>query len=84
MPLFFGMLHIMLTFEHSKRLEQTTGELREIAQKLEDEKAKTEALLCEVLPPTVAQQMVKGKTVDASTYSTVLILNSFSDVCYTV
>lgn len=60
----------------SKKLEQSSTELKEIAQKLKEEKAKTEALLCEVLPPLVAQQMLDGKTVEASEYSEVTILFS--------
>ena len=61
--------------KHSNHLEelvmQRTGELQ-------IEKAKTEALLERMLPPSVAKQLKEGKTVEAENFSKVSIY--FSDV----
>ena len=49
----------------SKKLDETTAELKRMAIALENEKAKTDRLLHEMLPQKVADQLKQGKTVEA-------------------
>lgn len=49
----------------SKKLDETTAELKRMAHALEKEKAKTDRLLHEMLPKKVADQLKQGKTVEA-------------------
>ena len=49
----------------SKKLDETTAELKKMAIELENEKAKTDRLLHEMLPKKVADQLKQGKTVEA-------------------
>jgi hypothetical protein len=50
----------------SKKLEETTTELQVVSRALEKEKGKTEALLNEILPRSVAEALKEGKEVPAS------------------
>jgi len=52
---------------NSKRLDETTAELKKTAIELENEKLKTDRLLHEMLPVKVANQLKQGKTVEAGT-----------------
>ncbi len=49
----------------SKKLDETTAELKKTSIALEAEKKKTEDLLNEMLPRKVAEQLREGKRVDA-------------------
>ncbi len=49
----------------SKKLETTTLEVKRMAEDLKVEKQKTDDLLKELLPASVADQLRHGKTVDA-------------------
>jgi hypothetical protein len=42
------------------KLEETTQELRKTSAKLQEEQAKKEALLCEMLPSSVAAELLRG------------------------
>ena len=59
-----------MEFEHfeifSLQLEANNEQLENMAKDLEVEKGKTDALLREMLPPSVAQQLKQGLSVDAS------------------
>ncbi|PAV60035.1 hypothetical protein WR25_18064 [Diploscapter pachys] len=62
----------------SLQLESNNEQLEQMAKDLEVEKGKTDALLREMLPPTVAQQLKNGLSVDAREYEEATIM--FSDV----
>ncbi|XP_067947353.1 guanylate cyclase soluble subunit beta-2-like [Watersipora subatra] len=64
--------------EVSKKLDETTAELKKMALELENEKAKTDRLLHEMLPKRVATQLKQGKTVEAEKFGEVTIF--FSDI----
>ena len=49
----------------SKKLDETTAELKKTSLALEAEKHKTETLLNEMLPHKVADQLKMGNRVDA-------------------
>lgn len=49
----------------SKKLDETTANMKKLANALEEEKKKTDALLYEMLPVKVANQLRDGKTVSA-------------------
>lgn len=49
----------------SRKLEETTIELKKMASALEIEKERTDQLLRELLPPSVAEQLRQGKQVEA-------------------
>ena len=51
--------------EDNLQLEANNEQLETLAKDLEHEKAKTDALLREVLPSSVATQLISGATVDA-------------------
>ena len=48
-----------------KKLDETTTALQKTSRALEAEKKKTEELLHEMLPKSVADQLIKGGTVKA-------------------
>ncbi len=58
-------LHFQLLTPFSKKLDETTAELKKTSIALEAEKKKTEDLLNEMLPRKVAEQLREGKRVDA-------------------
>ncbi|KHJ95633.1 hypothetical protein OESDEN_04419 [Oesophagostomum dentatum] len=62
----------------SLQLEANNEQLETMAKDLEIEKGKTDALLSEMLPATVAQQLKGGLTVDAREYESATVM--FSDV----
>ncbi|PAV84091.1 hypothetical protein WR25_21189 [Diploscapter pachys] len=64
--------------EMNLQLEANNEQLEQMAKDLEVEKGKTDALLREMLPPTVAQQLKSGLSVDAREYEEATIM--FSDV----
>ena len=49
----------------SKKLDETTAELKKISVALEVEKGKTDMLLYQMLPMKVADALREGRTVDA-------------------
>ncbi|KAI6226661.1 Soluble guanylate cyclase gcy-35 [Aphelenchoides besseyi] len=64
--------------ELNRRLEETTRNLKQMAVVLEGEKQKTEDLLCELMPASVAESLRQGNTVEASEFSEASIL--FTDI----
>ncbi|KAK2185784.1 hypothetical protein NP493_222g01034 [Ridgeia piscesae] len=62
----------------AKKLDQTMAELKRTSSALEREKAKTEMLLSQMLPPKIAMQLRDGKKVQAEKFRQVTIL--FSDI----
>uniref|UniRef100_A0A915EG51 guanylate cyclase n=1 Tax=Ditylenchus dipsaci TaxID=166011 RepID=A0A915EG51_9BILA len=64
--------------EDNLQLEANNEQLEILAKDLEEEKAKTDALLRECLPPSVATQLINGSTVDAREYAEATVM--FSDV----
>ncbi|XP_013398204.2 guanylate cyclase soluble subunit beta-2, partial [Lingula anatina] len=64
--------------EVSKKLDETTAELKRTSLALEREKQRTEFLLHQMLPKKVADQLKQGKSVDAEKFDEVTIL--FSDI----
>ncbi|PIC14273.1 hypothetical protein B9Z55_027237 [Caenorhabditis nigoni] len=56
----------MSQVELNRTLEETTKKLKKMAQELEIEKQKTDELLCELMPASVADSLRSGKTMDAS------------------
>ena len=54
-----------MIFSFSSKLEETTAALEIMARDLESEKAKTDLLLHQMLPPKVADQLREGKPVEA-------------------
>ncbi|CAD5228978.1 unnamed protein product [Bursaphelenchus okinawaensis] len=75
----------MSQVELNRRLEETTRNLKKMASELETEKQKTEELLCELMPPSVAESLRQGSTVEASEFqdSTVLFTDivTFTNIC---
>ena len=65
----------MIPTVFSKKLEQTTQELKKMARDLEVEKAKTDNILKEMLPTSVVQSLRDGKTVEACRRDTRMLLN---------
>ena len=68
----------LFSFPRSKKLEETTAELKRTAAALEDEKAKTDELLYQMLPVKVADTLRDGHEVEAEKFTAVTIL--FSDI----
>ncbi|VDK61577.1 unnamed protein product [Cylicostephanus goldi] len=64
--------------EMNLQLEANNEQLESMAKDLEVEKGKTDALLSEMLPATVAHQLKAGQTVEAREYESATIM--FSDV----
>ncbi|XP_064606184.1 guanylate cyclase soluble subunit beta-2-like [Liolophura sinensis] len=64
--------------EISKKLDETTAELRKTSRALEAEKQKTDMLLYQMLPVKAADQLREGKPVEAEKFEDVTIL--FSDI----
>uniref|UniRef100_A0A914W7X3 guanylate cyclase n=1 Tax=Plectus sambesii TaxID=2011161 RepID=A0A914W7X3_9BILA len=64
--------------EVNMQLEANNEQLEILARDLEIEKGKTDALLREMLPATVATQLIAGKAVDACEYEEATVM--FSDV----
>ncbi|KAI1727011.1 heme NO binding associated domain-containing protein [Ditylenchus destructor] len=64
--------------EDNLQLEANNEQLECLAKDLEQEKSKTDALLREVLPASVATQLINGVSVDAREYMEATVM--FSDV----
>ncbi|EFO98139.1 CRE-GCY-36 protein [Caenorhabditis remanei] len=64
--------------EMNLQLEANNEQLENMAKDLEIEKGKTDALLKEMLPPSVAQQLKQGLSVDAREYEEATVM--FTDV----
>nr|XP_034336645.1 guanylate cyclase soluble subunit beta-2 [Crassostrea gigas] len=64
--------------EMSKKLDQTTTDMKKLAAALDQEKKKTDMLLYQMLPVKVANQLREGRTVEAEKHGNVTIL--FSDI----
>jgi hypothetical protein len=62
----------------SRRLEETTKNLKRMAAELETEKQKTEELLCELMPASVAESLRSGHTVEACEFPEATLL--FTDI----
>ncbi|KAI0229136.1 Guanylate cyclase soluble subunit beta-2 [Lamellibrachia satsuma] len=62
----------------AKKLDQTMAQLKRTSSALEQEKAKTEMLLSQMLPGKIAMQLRDGKKVQAEKFKQVTIL--FSDI----
>ncbi|CAG5127184.1 unnamed protein product [Candidula unifasciata] len=62
----------------TKKLDETTAELKRTSRELELEKQKTERLLYQMLPEKVANQLKNGQKVEAEKFDRVTIL--FSDI----
>lgn len=56
---------LFVSFTDSKKLDETTAELKKMAIALDIEKGKTDRLLHEMLPKKVADQLKQGQTVAA-------------------
>ena len=52
-----------LVTKHSRALDETSEKLQLMQVELEEEKQRAEALLCEVLPPSVARILTEGSQV---------------------
>lgn len=55
--------------------------MAERTSELAAEKAKTEDLVCRMLPKAIAQQLTRGETVAAETFECVTIYFRFSEHC---
>lgn len=64
--------------ELNRRLEETTRNLKLMATQLESEKQKTEELLCELMPASVAESLRSGNSVEAKEFQEATIL--FTDI----
>ncbi|VDM64312.1 unnamed protein product [Angiostrongylus costaricensis] len=68
----------MSQVELNRKLEETTKTLKKMANELEIEKQKTDELLCELMPASIADALRQGKTVEASEFSDCTLL--FTDI----
>ncbi|CAD6186362.1 unnamed protein product [Caenorhabditis auriculariae] len=68
----------MSQVELNRTLEETTKKLKKMAAELEVEKQKTDELLCELMPPSVADSLRQGRTMDAKEFSDCTLL--FTDI----
>ncbi len=59
------MFHSLVSAPPSKKLDETTAELRKTSLALEKEKAKTDMLLYQMLPRKVAETLKVGQKVGA-------------------
>uniref|UniRef100_A0AC34FFF7 Guanylate cyclase n=1 Tax=Panagrolaimus sp. ES5 TaxID=591445 RepID=A0AC34FFF7_9BILA len=64
--------------EVNLQLEANNDQLEQLARDLEEEKTKTDLLLREMLPATVASQLINGASVDAREYEEATVM--FTDV----
>uniref|UniRef100_A0A914H1A6 guanylate cyclase n=1 Tax=Globodera rostochiensis TaxID=31243 RepID=A0A914H1A6_GLORO len=75
----------MSQVELNRRLEETTRTLKSMASALKAEKQRTEELLCELMPPSVAESLRQGTTVEAAEFpdATVLFTDivTFTNIC---
>ncbi|KAE9555580.1 hypothetical protein FO519_001251 [Halicephalobus sp. NKZ332] len=75
----------MSQVELNKKLEETTRNLKKMALELEVEKQKTEDLLCELMPQSVAESLRHGHSVEAMEFPecTVLFTDivTFTNIC---
>uniref|UniRef100_A0A183C9R1 guanylate cyclase n=1 Tax=Globodera pallida TaxID=36090 RepID=A0A183C9R1_GLOPA len=75
----------MSQVELNRRLEETTRTLKSMANALKAEKQRTEELLCELMPPSVAESLRQGTTVEAAEFpdATVLFTDivTFTNIC---
>ena len=56
----------------SKKLDQTTADMKKLAAALDQEKKKTDMLLYQMLPVKVANQLRDGRTVEAGNNQIIL------------
>uniref|UniRef100_A0A8L8Q0Z7 guanylate cyclase n=1 Tax=Heligmosomoides polygyrus TaxID=6339 RepID=A0A8L8Q0Z7_HELPZ len=68
----------MSQVELNRKLEETTKSLKKMANELEIEKQKTDELLCELMPASIADALRQGKMVEASDFSDCTLL--FTDI----
>ncbi|CAB3407957.1 unnamed protein product [Caenorhabditis bovis] len=68
----------MSQVELNRTLEETTKKLKKMAQELEIEKQKTDELLCELMPASVADSLRSGKPMDAKEFADCTLL--FTDI----
>uniref|UniRef100_A0A914M2N7 guanylate cyclase n=1 Tax=Meloidogyne incognita TaxID=6306 RepID=A0A914M2N7_MELIC len=68
----------MSQVELNRNLEETTRNLKCMANALKTEKQRTDELLCELMPPSVAESLRQGNTVEASEFPEATIL--FTDI----
>ncbi|KAI1724170.1 adenylate and guanylate cyclase catalytic domain-containing protein [Ditylenchus destructor] len=64
--------------ELNRNLEETTRNLKRMSNELEAERQKTEELLCELMPASVAENLRQGNTVEACEFSEATVL--FTDI----
>ncbi|GMT31336.1 hypothetical protein PFISCL1PPCAC_22633, partial [Pristionchus fissidentatus] len=68
----------MSQVELNRTLEETMKNMKKMAAELEVEKQKTDTLLCELMPPSVAESLRQGKVADACEFSECTLL--FTDI----
>ncbi|KAL6723748.1 hypothetical protein Aduo_018722 [Ancylostoma duodenale] len=68
----------MSQVELNRKLEETTKNLKKMASELEVEKQKTDELLCELMPASIADALRQGKMVEASDFADCTLL--FTDI----
>ncbi|CAJ0609751.1 unnamed protein product [Cylicocyclus nassatus] len=68
----------MSQVELNRKLEETTKSLKKMANELEIEKQKTDELLCELMPASIADALRQGRMVEASDFSDCTLL--FTDI----
>ncbi|WKX97721.1 hypothetical protein Q1695_013416 [Nippostrongylus brasiliensis] len=68
----------MSQVELNRRLEDTIKRLKKMAKELEEEKHKTDVLLCELMPPSIADSLRHGHVVDACDFEDCSLL--FTDI----
>ncbi|GMT05296.1 hypothetical protein PENTCL1PPCAC_27470, partial [Pristionchus entomophagus] len=68
----------MSQVELNRTLEETMKNMKKMAAELEIEKQKTDTLLCELMPPSVAESLRQGKVADACEFSDCTLL--FTDI----
>ncbi|GMR30209.1 hypothetical protein PMAYCL1PPCAC_00404, partial [Pristionchus mayeri] len=68
----------MSQVELNRTLEETMKSMKKMAAELEIEKQKTDTLLCELMPPSVAESLRQGKVADACEFADCTLL--FTDI----